>query len=300
MDGGSKRVVDVPKGDVMGRGCETGAGTEYEGGDTEESGLEEVGGGDEGSMMGGALKCDDRREVRRRTKEFVLGNEVEEGGGVSVSYGLPRVVGLVADDVILMWVTSRKVLGARWRRVWAREEDRTGCGRTIFLVIKTSLFLCSRSRRRRLGRWGAWATSNQRGLNRWLCRRGRRRLYVVGGGQVDRGNSSPFFLRLRERGVDRVRLGVRQEYKRRERGFWVKGQAKSVVWRDRSGVDVAGGAGEGEEARQRASLLGSTADFSLSIWGGGSGNNMSELGGFWVSEGVAGGEETRNGVLKGI
>ena len=42
----------------------------------EESGLELVGGGDEGSMVGGTLKSNDRREVQRRTKEFVLGNEV--------------------------------------------------------------------------------------------------------------------------------------------------------------------------------------------------------------------------------
>jgi hypothetical protein len=105
-DGGSERVVDVTKGDVVGGGCKSGAGTEYEGGDAEESGLELVGGGDEGSMMGGALKCDDRREVRRRTKEFVLGNEVEEGGGVSVSYWPPGVVGLVADNVILMRVAA--------------------------------------------------------------------------------------------------------------------------------------------------------------------------------------------------
>ena len=164
--------MDVSKGDVVSGGCETGAGTEYEGGDAEESCLEEVGGGDEGSMVGGALKSDDRREVRRRTKEFVLGDEVEEGGGVSVRYWSPGVVGLVADDVILMRVTPGKVLGARWRRVWARKEDRAGCGRTIFLVIKTCLFLCSRSRRRRLGKRGAWATSTQRGLKGWWCRRG--------------------------------------------------------------------------------------------------------------------------------
>ena len=162
--------MDVPKGDVVDGGCETGTGTKYESGDAEESGLEEVGGGDKGSMMGGALKCDDRREVWRHTKEFILGNEVEEGGGVSVSYWSPGVVGLMVDNVILMRVTSGKVLGARWRRVWAREEDRTECGRTIFLVIKTCLFLCNSSRRRRLGKQGAWATSNQRGLNGWWCR----------------------------------------------------------------------------------------------------------------------------------
>ena len=233
-------------------------------------------------------------------KEFVLGNEVEEGGGVSVSYWSPGVVGLMADNVILMRVTSGKVLGARWRRVWAREEDRTGCGRTIFLVIKTCLFLCSRSSRRRLGRRGTWATSNQRGLNRWWCGRGRRRLYVVGRGQVDRGDSSPFFLRLRERSVDRVRLGARWEYKRRERGFWVKGQAKSIVWRDRGGVDVAGGAGESEEARQRASLFSSVADGAFGFSGGGSGNNVGELGRIWGGEGVVGGEEAGDGVLKGV
>ena len=178
-DRGSKGVVDVAKRDVVGGGRETGMGAEYEGGDMKESGLELVGGGDKGSMVGGTLKSDDRREVWRRTKEFVLGNEVEEGGGVSVGYWLPGVVGLVADDVILMWVTSGKVLGARWRRVWAREEDRTGCGRTIFLVIKTCLFLCSSSRRTRLGRRGTRATSNQRGRYREWGETGRRRLNVI-------------------------------------------------------------------------------------------------------------------------
>jgi len=105
-DGGSKGVVDVTKGDVVSGGREAGAGAKYEGGDTEESGLELVGGGDEGSMVGGALKSDDRREVRRRTKEFVLGNEVEEGGRVSGRHGLPGVVGLVSDNVILMRVVA--------------------------------------------------------------------------------------------------------------------------------------------------------------------------------------------------
>ena len=87
-------------------------GAKYEGGNAEESGLELVSGGIKGSMVGGALKCNDHREDRRCMKEFVLGNEVEKGGGVSVHYRLPGVMGLVADNVILMWVTSRKVLGA--------------------------------------------------------------------------------------------------------------------------------------------------------------------------------------------
>ena len=57
-------------------------------------------------MVGGALKSDDWQEVWRRTKEFVLGNEVQEGGGVSVGHWLPRVVVFVADNVILMWVAA--------------------------------------------------------------------------------------------------------------------------------------------------------------------------------------------------
>ena len=143
--------------------------TKYEGGDVEESGLELVSGGDEGSMVGGTLKCDDRQEVQRCTKEFILGNKVQEDGGVSVHYRLPGVVGLVADNVILMWVAAGKVLDACWRRVWVRKEDWAGCGRSILLVIRTCLFLCSSSRRRRLGKWDACATSNQRGLSRWWC-----------------------------------------------------------------------------------------------------------------------------------
>ena len=117
---------------------------------------------------------------------------------------------------------------------------------------------------------------------------------------MDRDDSSPFFLRLRERGVNRVRLGARREYKRRERGFGIKGQAESVVRRDRSRVDVAGGAGEGEEARQRASLFGGAADFFLGVWGSSSGNNVSKLGESWVSEGVVGGEKAGDGVLEGV
>ena len=83
-------------------------------------------------------------------------------------------------------------------------------------------------------------------------------------------------------------------YERGERGLWVKGQAKGVVWRDSGRVDITDGAGEGEEARQRASLFSSAADFTFGVGGGGSENNMSELGGTW------GGEEARNRILKGV
>jgi hypothetical protein len=123
---------------------------------------------------------------------------------------------------------------------------------------------------------------------------------VVGGGRVDRGDSSPFFLRLRERGVDRVRLGTRWEYKGGERGLRIKSQAKSVFWRDRSRVDVTGGAGEGEEARQRASLFSSVTDGAFGFSGGGPGNNVGKLGGIWRGEGVVGGEEAGDGILKGV
>ena len=117
---------------------------------------------------------------------------------------------------------------------------------------------------------------------------------------MDRDDSSPFFLRLRERGVNRVRLGTRREYKGRERGLWIKGQAESVVRRDRSRVNVTGSTGEGEEARQRASLLGSAANLSFSCRGGSSRNNMSKLGGSWVGEGVVRGEKAGDGVLEGV
>ena len=117
---------------------------------------------------------------------------------------------------------------------------------------------------------------------------------MVGGRGVDRADSSPFFLRLRERGINRVRLGARREYKRGEQGLRVKGQAESVVWQDRSGVDVAGGTGESEEARQRASLFSSATDFAFCCGGGGSRNNVSKLRGVW------GGEEAGNRVLESV
>ena len=53
-------------------------------------------------MVGETLKCNDHQEVWRHTKEFVLENKVQEGGGVSVCYRSSEVVGLLADNVILM------------------------------------------------------------------------------------------------------------------------------------------------------------------------------------------------------
>jgi hypothetical protein len=65
-------------------------------------------------------------------------------------------------------------------------------------------------------------------------------------------------------------------------------------------VDVTGGAGESKEARQRASLFSSVADGAFGFSGGGSGNNVGELGGIWGGEGVVGGEEAGDGVLEGV
>ena len=58
-DRGSKEVVDVAKGDIVGGRQEAGTGAKYEGGDAKESGLELVGGGDEQSMVGASLKSND-------------------------------------------------------------------------------------------------------------------------------------------------------------------------------------------------------------------------------------------------
>ena len=65
-------------------------------------------------------------------------------------------------------------------------------------------------------------------------------------------------------------------------------------------MNVTSGAGEDKEARQRASLFGGAADFFLGVWGSSSGNDVSKLGGSWVSEGVVGGEKAGDGVLEGV
>ena len=75
-DRGSKGVVDVAKGDIMGGRQEASTGAKYEGGDAEESGLKLVGGGDEQSMVGAPLKSNDSQEVQRCTEEFILENKV--------------------------------------------------------------------------------------------------------------------------------------------------------------------------------------------------------------------------------
>ena len=162
---------------------------------------------------------------------------------------------LVADNVILMWVMAGKILGACWRSVWVREEDWTRHGRMILLVINICHFLCRSNRRRWLGKWGAWVMSNQRGLSGWWCRRGLRRLNVIGGRREDWGDSSLFFLRLMDRSVNWVRLGMEWEYEREEWSLWNKGQTKSVFWRDRGRSNVASNTREGKEAWQRASFF---------------------------------------------
>ena len=65
-------------------------------------------------------------------------------------------------------------------------------------------------------------------------------------------------------------------------------------------MDVAGGAGESEKARQRASLFSSVADGTFGFSRGGSRNNVGELGGIWGGEGIVGGVKARDRVLKGV
>ena len=123
---------------------------------------------------------------------------------------------------------------------------------------------------------------------------------MVRGRREGRGDSKAFFLRLRDRGVNRVRLGTRGEYEGGEWSLRVKGQAKGVLRRDRSRTNVASSTGEGEEARQGGSLFGSATDLVFGLGGDGSGNNMSELGGVCGGEGVVGSEEAGDGVLESV
>ena len=58
-DGGSKEIVDVTKGNVVGGRREAGAGAKYEGRDVEESGLELAGKGDKQSIVEAPLKSND-------------------------------------------------------------------------------------------------------------------------------------------------------------------------------------------------------------------------------------------------
>ena len=67
--------MDVPEGDVEGWGREAGAGAGDEGWNMKESGLEEIGWGDERRMVSMRLKREDSGEGRGLGKEFVLGGE---------------------------------------------------------------------------------------------------------------------------------------------------------------------------------------------------------------------------------
>ena len=173
-----------------------------------------------------------------------------------------------------MWVVAGKVLSACWRSVWVREEDWAGHGRSILLIIKVCLFLCSSNKRRRLGKWGVWVTSNQRGLSGWWCRSGWRRLNVVWGRWEGQEDSSPFFLRLSDWGVNRVRLGTRWKYKGGKWGLQIKGQAEGVFQQDRSRVNIAGSTRKGKEAWQRAFFFHRATGFTFSFSKGGSRNNV--------------------------
>lgn len=75
FDGGSVREVDVAEGDVERWGGEAGAGAGDEGRNAKEACLEEVGGGDERSMVRMRLKGENSGEGWWLGEELVLGDE---------------------------------------------------------------------------------------------------------------------------------------------------------------------------------------------------------------------------------
>ena len=72
-DKGSKGVVDVANGDIVGGKWEISAGTKYKGGDGEEPGLKLVSGDNEWSMVGVPFKCNDSQDS---WEEFILDNKI--------------------------------------------------------------------------------------------------------------------------------------------------------------------------------------------------------------------------------
>jgi hypothetical protein len=69
-------VMGIAEGDVEGRQGVASKGTDGDGGDAEETGLEEVSGREMRDMIILSLKQDNSREVGRCGKELILGDEV--------------------------------------------------------------------------------------------------------------------------------------------------------------------------------------------------------------------------------
>ena len=67
--------MDVPEGDVEGWGREACAGAGNEGWNVKESGLKEIGQGDERRMVSMHLKCKDSGEGWGLSEELILGGE---------------------------------------------------------------------------------------------------------------------------------------------------------------------------------------------------------------------------------
>jgi hypothetical protein len=76
FDGRPPGIVGVPEGDVEGRWGVASEGTDSDGGNVEEAGLEEVSGREMRDVVILSLKRDNSREVGGRGEELVLGDEI--------------------------------------------------------------------------------------------------------------------------------------------------------------------------------------------------------------------------------
>jgi hypothetical protein len=86
------------------------------------------------------------RECRGSSKEVSVGWVLNQEGELGFSNGAPKVGAFTADDVELVGVEQLVVLRARRRSIMVKRERGERDGRTIFLVIKTCLFLCRQRR----------------------------------------------------------------------------------------------------------------------------------------------------------
>jgi hypothetical protein len=76
FDGCPSSVVGITEGDVEGRRGVAGEGADGDGGNVEETGLEEVSGREMRDVVILSLKRDNSREVRGRGKELILGDKI--------------------------------------------------------------------------------------------------------------------------------------------------------------------------------------------------------------------------------
>ena len=86
------------------------------------------------------------RECRGSSEEVSVCWVLDQGGELGFTNGAPKVGVFTANDVELVGVERLVVLRARRRSVRVKRERGERGGRTIFLVIKTCLFLCRQRR----------------------------------------------------------------------------------------------------------------------------------------------------------